>query len=180
MAQVRRVVTGNGPDGRSVIVSDGPPPRSITLDLTGGMKMVDLWHLGAPPRSPADGGDLERVANLAPPLGGIHWRTVEFPPGSAAPANVDPAALMAEMNEKLPDFIAHADLTRLGMHRTPTIDFGLVLSSEVWLELDEGEVLLKPGDCVVQRGTMHAWRNRGSESCLMSFVLIDARPRGAA
>ena len=49
-----------------------------------------------------------------------------------------------------------------------------MLSGEIWLELDEGEVHLKAGDSVVQRGTMHAWRNRSDTPCIMSFVLIEA------
>ena len=53
-------------------------------------------------------------------------------------------------------------------------NFGVVLSDEIWLELDDSEVHLKPGDCVVQRGSMHAWRNRSDKPCVMSFVLIEA------
>jgi mannose-6-phosphate isomerase-like protein (cupin superfamily) len=171
-------VTGVNPEGKSVVVSDGPPPRSVTLELAGGTKMTDVWHLGSAPESPADGGDLDRNSNLVPPPGGTHWRMVEIPPDSAAPADVDINALIAEVNEKVPDFVAHADVSRLGMHQTETIDFGVVLSGEIWLELDEGEVHLKPGDCVVQRGTMHAWRNRTDRPCVMSFVLIEAGPKG--
>ena len=176
--EIRRVVTGANDEGKSVIVSDGPPPRSVTLELTGGLKMTDVWHLGSQPQSPTDGGDLDHNANLVPPPGGVHWRFVEYPPDSAAPADVDISDIVAEVNEKVPDFLAHADLSRLGMHRTPTIDFGVVLSGEIWLELDDGEVHLRPGDCVVQRGTMHAWRNRSDKPCVISFVLIDAGPKG--
>ena len=63
-----------------------------------------------------------------------------------------------------------------GMHTTDTIDYGIVMSGEVWLELDDGaEVHLRPGDCVVQNGTRHAWRNKGSETCIMAFVMVGAR-----
>ena len=61
-----------------------------------------------------------------------------------------------------------------GMHTTPTIDYGIVLSGEIDLELDEGEVHLQAGDVVVQRGTRHAWRNRGTEPCRIAFVLISS------
>jgi mannose-6-phosphate isomerase-like protein (cupin superfamily) len=176
--EVRRVVTGIDPEGKSVIVSDGSPPRSVTLELAGGRKMTDLWHLGSRPRSPADGGDLDHYANLVPPPGGTHWRVVEFPPDSTVPQGVEPDDLAAEVSEKLPDWLAHVDPSRPGMHKTATIDFGIVLSGEIWLELDDSEVLLKPGDCIVQRGTMHAWRNRSDRPCVMSFVLIDASPNG--
>jgi quercetin dioxygenase-like cupin family protein len=61
------------------------------------------------------------------------------------------------------------------MHRTQTVDYGIVLSGEVYLVLDKEETLLKAGDVVVQRGTNHAWSNRSNEPCRMAFILIDAR-----
>ena len=57
-------------------------------------------------------------------------------------------------------------------HRTDTIDYGIVLAGELWMQLDEGEVHLKAGDVVIQRGTIHNWENRGTEPCLMAFILI--------
>lgn len=57
-------------------------------------------------------------------------------------------------------------------HRTDSIDYGLVLAGEMWMEMDEGEVHLKAGDVVVQRGTIHNWQNRGTEPCVMAFILI--------
>ncbi len=57
-------------------------------------------------------------------------------------------------------------------HRTDTIDYGLVLSGEMWMQMDEGEVHLKAGDVVIQRGTIHNWQNRGPEPCVMAFILI--------
>jgi quercetin dioxygenase-like cupin family protein len=59
------------------------------------------------------------------------------------------------------------------MHRTESIDYGIVIDGEMTLVLDNGEVLLKPGSVVVQRGTNHAWANRSGRSCRMLFVLVD-------
>ena len=61
------------------------------------------------------------------------------------------------------------------MHRTETIDYGVVLRGKVWLVLDADEVELGPGDIVVQRGTNHAWSNRSEETVRMVFVLLDGR-----
>jgi quercetin dioxygenase-like cupin family protein len=62
------------------------------------------------------------------------------------------------------------------MHTTQTVDFDVVLSGEVWLELDENkEVLLKAGDCVVQNGTRHAWHNRSSNKCVLAVTLLGAK-----
>ena len=67
------------------------------------------------------------------------------------------------------------------MHRTETVDYALLLSGECDLELDSGEVVhLKPGDVVVQRGTMHAWVNNGPAPAVFAFILIDADPANVA
>jgi quercetin dioxygenase-like cupin family protein len=60
------------------------------------------------------------------------------------------------------------------MHRTETVDYGIVVSGEITLLLDDGrESVLRQGDVVIQRGTDHAWANRSAESALVAFVLID-------
>lgn len=59
------------------------------------------------------------------------------------------------------------------MHRTKTVDYGIILSGEVWLVLDREETLVRAGDIVIQRGTNHAWANRSDKPCRIAFVLID-------
>jgi quercetin dioxygenase-like cupin family protein len=61
-------------------------------------------------------------------------------------------------------------------HRTDSIDYAVVMSGEVDMELDDMTVHLKAGDVLVQRGTIHNWVNRGSEPCVIAFVLIAAKP----
>jgi quercetin dioxygenase-like cupin family protein len=61
-------------------------------------------------------------------------------------------------------------------HRTDSIDYAVVMSGEVDMELDDTTVHLKAGDVLVQRGTIHNWVNRGSEPCVIAFVLIAAKP----
>ncbi len=61
------------------------------------------------------------------------------------------------------------------MHRTESIDYGIVISGEMTLVLDRGETLLKQGDVVIQRGTNHAWANRSGKPCRMLFVLVDGQ-----
>lgn len=62
------------------------------------------------------------------------------------------------------------------VHRTDSIDYAVVMSGEIDMELDDSVVHLKAGDALVQRGTIHNWVNRGTESCVIAFVLIDAKP----
>ncbi len=61
-------------------------------------------------------------------------------------------------------------------HRTETIDYAVVLSGEIDLEADDCVVHLKAGDLMVERGTMHNWVNRGTEPCVIVFILIGAHP----
>ena len=74
----------------------------------------------------------------------------------------------------MPGAASHYDPDRPGMHTTQTVDVGVVLDGQLVLELDDGEVLLGPGDVIVQNGTRHAWRNRGDRNCTMAFVMIGA------
>jgi mannose-6-phosphate isomerase-like protein (cupin superfamily) len=60
------------------------------------------------------------------------------------------------------------------MHRTNSVDYAVVLTGEIYMIMDEDEILLKAGDTVVQQGTHHAWSNRGSEPCQIAFILVDA------
>jgi mannose-6-phosphate isomerase-like protein (cupin superfamily) len=62
------------------------------------------------------------------------------------------------------------------VHRTDSIDYAVVLSGEIDMELDDSIVHLKAGDVLVQRGTIHNWINRGTQACVIAFVLIDAKP----
>jgi len=66
------------------------------------------------------------------------------------------------------------DARHAGMHRTASVDYAVVISGEIDMLLDDSEVHLKAGDVLVQRGTNHAWVNRGGENCRIAFVLIDA------
>ncbi len=107
-----------------------------------------LWTTN---RSPADNQDdsdgAERPTGLTSP-GGTVLRVVDIPPGQRSP-----------------------------MHRTHSIDYGIVLAGELDMELDGGEtVSLKSGDVVIQRGTNHAWINRSAQMARMAFVLVDAQP----
>jgi quercetin dioxygenase-like cupin family protein len=80
------------------------------------------------------------------------------------------------MEQIWPGMASHMEPDNPGMHTTDSIDYEFVISGEVFLELDDGEeVHLKAGDTVVQNGTRHAWRNKGTEPYRMVVCLIGAR-----
>lgn len=62
------------------------------------------------------------------------------------------------------------------MHRTLTVDYAVVMAGEIVMRLDDSEVLLRTGDVLVQRGTIHDWVNRGDVPCVIAFVLVAAHP----
>ena len=85
-------------------------------------------------------------------------------------------ATLEEMELKLPGLAGVMEPEHPGMHTTDTVDLDLVISGEVWLELDDGiEVHLEAGDSVVQNGTRHSWHNRTNEPCVIFVTLLGAR-----
>jgi mannose-6-phosphate isomerase-like protein (cupin superfamily) len=175
---VRRVVTGKDPAGKSVFVSD-EQVESIKLALMPGLQFVRVWGDDNTPALPADGKE-PAARDFFPPAGGYRFSFVTIPPeGSAGlPEDLDVEQTVAEVNEKLPGMMGHMEPDNPGMHTTDTVDLDLLLSGELDLELDDGaEVHLRPGDCVIQNGTRHAWHNRTSEPCTMLSILVGGTRR---
>lgn len=97
------------------------------------------------------------------------------PAGGQPPPDLDPAAAQAEVQEKLPGLLSHMEPDDSGMHTTDTIDFEVVLSGEVILELDDGaDKVLRAGDTVVQNGTRHRWRNAGATPAVIALFITGA------
>ncbi|SRR6266540_1009770 len=171
--QVRRVVTGHE-DGRAVVVTDGYV-EPITLSMIPGVEFFEVWSEKGS-RSVPRKGPFPDVPRFFPDSDEVVFRFVTIPPESyEAAEDVDRDAALQEAMAKAPRLVQHLEPENPGMHTTDSVDFGIVVSGEVDLELDDGaEVRLTPGTCVVQNGTRHAWRNRSSESALIAFVLLGA------
>jgi mannose-6-phosphate isomerase-like protein (cupin superfamily) len=100
---------------------------------------------------------------------------VARPAGGAPPADLDPVAGLAEVEAKLPGLLGHMEPDDPGMHTTDTIDFEVILSGEVTLELDDGIVTtLRTGDTVVQNGTRHRWANPGVVPAVIAVFIVGA------
>lgn len=168
MAQ--RVVTGVGSDGGSRVVSNEKmEPITIGGQASG---MTWLWGANGPAR--IGEGSPTPVAPFFPRESGYRVVTFTVPAGGMADAQpLDPAA-EAEREAKLPGVAEVMSADTNGFHTTQTVDVDVVLSGEVWLELDDGEVHLGPGDTVVQQGTRHAWRNHGTADATVLSVLLGA------
>lgn len=151
--EVRRIVTGHDARGKAIVSTD----EVLTAASGPGRARCEIWSTD---RMPVDNSATAEAAqrqgfvvrhNYVGSGQGTVVRVVEFTPGS-------------------PKF----------MHRTETVDYAILLSGECDLELDDGATVhMTAGNIVVQRGTMHAWVNNGTQPCVFAFVLIDANPVNA-
>ncbi|SIT37896.1 Cupin domain-containing protein [Paraburkholderia piptadeniae] len=172
---LRRVVTGQDVTGASTVALDSSSPRSDVYRHIPGMVSRLMWSTEPAQAVPFDGNDpAPRVTSFVPPVSGTRFLVVTFPPDSVfSSPGFDPQAAIAENLAISPGLaeLFEAD----GMHTTPTVDYGIVLDGEIWLELDEGRAeLLHKHDVVVQNGTRHAWRNKSNQPATLAFVLIGA------
>jgi mannose-6-phosphate isomerase-like protein (cupin superfamily) len=172
---VRRVVTGHDADGKAVFVSD-EQVSPVVPALLPGNRFHLLWGGDEAPRFPDSGAEPEHRLYF-PPVGGFRFGLFTIPPdgGAGAPPDLDIEAALAEFEEKLPGLAGHMELDDPGMHTTATVDFEVVLSGSVTLELDDGaKVTLNPGDTVVQNGTRHRWSNAGNEPAVLAVFICGA------
>lgn len=172
---VRRVVTGHNADGKAVFVSD-EAVAPVVPELLPGNEFHRLWGSDSTPHFPDD-GTRPAASAYFPPVGGFRFGLFSIPPdgGAGAPADLDFEAAMAEFEEKLPGLAGHMEPEAPGMHTTATIDFEVVLSGTVDLELDDGaKVTLNVGDTVVQNGTRHRWSNPGTEPAVLAVFICGA------
>ena len=165
----RRVVTGHDASGRAVVLMDGAAPNAKLRKATG-LTSTLLWVTDGSPADNSGSADAaDREIGVAPPPRGSIFRVVDFPPAADVGA-VDNAAMLREMGLAA----GHGDPRHAAMHRTRSVDYAVVISGEIHMLLDDSEVHLGAGDVLVQRGTNHAWVNRGRENCRIAFVLIEA------
>jgi len=175
--RIRRLVTGLDTEGRAVVVSDGSPPRNDDLVHVPGFSSAMLWATAPGDPLPLDGMDpTPRVARQLPLPGGTCFLVVTFPPDSVyEDPDFDAAAADAEQRAVSPGIADLFEPDNPGMHTTDSVDYIVILSGEVWLELDDGQLsYLRAGDTVVQNGTRHAWRNRSAEPVTLAVVHVGA------
>jgi hypothetical protein len=174
--QVRRVVSGHDAAGRSVFLMDGPTPH-VFRRTPGSAIVNELWETT---RTPADNrGSADAIARghrLAPPQSGSVFRIIEYPPDSERLAAIAHEHALPDDGSGRAAATDRNSPRHAGFHKTSTIDYAIVLSGEIFAMMDNGEVLLKTGDVLIQRGTNHAWSNRTDAPALVAFVLIDAEP----
>ena len=145
---IRRVITGHGGNNVAKVILEGEATN--TKRPREGVTSTLMWCSDRMPADISIGADVEdmgaRILGTAPPENGSRFIVMEFAPGIASE-----------------------------MHRTETIDYIVMLSGEIEMDMDDSTVKLRAGDVMVQRGTNHAWVNRSGKPCLLAAVLIDAK-----
>ena len=148
---IRRVVTGHDSGSVAKVIMDGAATN--WKSSSPGTVSTLIWSTDATPADIAIGETTEdcgaRILGTAPPAGGTRFAVIDFPPGNTG-----------------------------RMHRTETIDYVVVIAGEIDMDMDGSTVHLRAGDVMVQRGTHHAWVNRGTVLARLAFVLVDAAPLG--
>ena len=151
----RRIVTGHNDQGLSVCLSDGTPPKYVREPRTL-IDFVEIWSTEEAPAaiSSTQPDPTEGKLRILPAMQGTKFRLNDFHPGHVS-------RLKPRDDGRHP-----------GMHRTETIDYLIILEGEIYLILDDGELLLRAGDVVVQRGTDHAWENRSDQVARVASILV--------
>lgn len=174
MREFRRVVTGHDENGKSVVVSDQTATQYLERPNRPGVRLTNFWiERGSPAEYDGPAETCTGDFVLHPPHLGSTFRCVEFlPEDPEVLAKLDGKSAFAEMGAG--DNIVE-DARHPFFHRTNSLDYAIVLSGEIWMVMDteEEDTHLKAGDVVIQRGNNHAWSNRGTEPCVIAFVLID-------
>jgi mannose-6-phosphate isomerase-like protein (cupin superfamily) len=171
-SEIRRVVTGLDANNKAVVMFDSRMPLRPG---PAGLSATNLWVTNTYPLGFSFKDDTSAIpVGISPLDNGTKFRVVEFPPLDAATeAKMEPDFLMKAVGPVAP--ARGLPVTHPLMHRTPSVDYAVVLSGEIDMMLDDSVVHLKPGDTIVQQATNHAWVNHGREPCRILFVLMDSR-----
>ena len=148
---VRRVITGHDRNNVAKVMIDGAATNA--RHPPSGITSTLIWCTDSSPATIPIGEDFEdmgaRKLGTPPPPKGTRFAVLDFPPGN-----------------------------KPAMHRTETVDYVIVISGEIDMDMDDSTVTLRGGDVMVQRGTNHSWVNRSNAPARVAFVLVDAEPLG--
>lgn len=159
--KVRRIVTGHNENGEAVFLEDQYCPNTFCMAGSEDFVVTELWRMDTCPTDiSCDYVDTTAGGfNINPDRGGNVFRIIEFPPNEKLGVKEDGVTPEEPMK-----------------HRTASIDYAIVLEGECYAVLDEQETLMKKGDVLIQRGTVHSWSNRSGKPCVILFVLCGAHP----
>jgi hypothetical protein len=177
--EIRRLVAGETGQGFEAVWAhvDTIDPMAV-----GDFRFWDIWGWDDAPAFPYDGGSGYEAYSSFPPPGGMRVQAFQFPPhypdemADAPTSNVDYSAI-SELRRTFTDAVPHGRVygAEKGMHRTDSVDLGIVISGELTSRLEGGgEQVLRPGDIYIQNGAMHLWRNDTAEPAVFVVISLPA------
>jgi mannose-6-phosphate isomerase-like protein (cupin superfamily) len=169
---VRRVITGRNENGKAIVIEDSAATNILERPERPGVALTNLWQTLRTPAPWDEAGDpVAGPLILRPPENGTVLRMLEFwPEDPEVLEKLDGKTAFGAMGAS--DNVVE-DTRHPFMHKTDTVDYAIVIEGEIDMLMDETSVHLKQGDVLIQRGTNHAWSNRGTSVCRIAFVLID-------
>lgn len=176
----KRIVTGEDLAGKSIIISESTIEDLPSCKEVTALKIIDLWATDTSPASLDEDDPLSKEIALVPKPSGTIFRFCDFLPESTYLKNLQKKDVESDWEIMTEGHISQVktqfeNSPHPFMHKTLTIDYGIVLFGEIYLILDQSETLLKPGDVIIQRGTNHFWSNRSKKLCRIAFILLDAK-----
>ena len=181
---IRRVVTGQDADGRSVVLFDSAARKVNVGGIAASAAMTDVWVFDrCPAQVSGTRDDGAGPFSFDPPSHGGHLRIVH---SAEKPANYDPANDKTAVPEREPFLRPNGHTWDRGgqnaysspIHRSTTIDCGVLMEGQRTLLLDDGAHVMRPGDTVVQLANWHGWSNP-DEPSLMAFVMMGGQEEGS-
>ena len=167
---MKKVITGHSEEGKSVFTR--VENQAVTVEVPT-VRYHEIWATHPDDQIPIDQSEdqsRDRYSDLRKALPSINqtlFSVLEFQPGEV----VFSEELIARVTQELPGLMEHMEPDDPGMHTTDSVDYGVIISGRISLELDDGEAVeLEAGDVFVQNGTRHAWRV--FEPCRMAVVLV--------
>jgi quercetin dioxygenase-like cupin family protein len=177
----KRALTGRDEAGKSVFRSFDVTPKVVEIDSSPGLTFYELYSTDGVPRLTGREADpMLGKTRAFPGPGGTFFRLISYPPKRPPdykrPEGTTFESALQELSDKVPGMGDYFDRNAPGMHTSDTIDYGVVVRGEMTLELDDGKIVhLRQGDCIVQNGTRHRWRNPLPEPCLMAFISVGGK-----
>jgi hypothetical protein len=155
---------------------DGTTPHVFSRG-PGSAVVHELWETHRAPADNRGNADaIDRGHRLPPPAKGTVFRVIEYPPDKERLASLERDRTAPDDGSGRMDASDRGNPRHPGFHKTSSVDYAIVLAGEIYAMMDEGEVLLRAGDVLIQRGTNHAWSNRTDKPATLAFVLVDADP----
>lgn len=177
LKEIKRVITGHDASGKAIVLENSILQNVHNLKSAPGTVFHEVWNTETNASISATTADVTTGALiLPPPVAGTRFRFVDIPPDHEYLHKLSPDDLKATFKEIGDDKAgtSSTDSKHPLMHRTETIDYGIVMSGTITLILDDEEVDVHENSVIIQRGTNHAWSNRTDQVCRIAFILIDA------